>query len=118
MYRAVKTRSHHLRDAARIIAVRLVDLSLQQPEPNPETKKKDVVWFALADDRPLTAFSSMGYLQVFWITIGAKAANADCHVGMYCRARLVTVQRPAADKYRVRRTEWGWENKPRRLTPR
>ena len=24
------------------------------PEPNPETKKKDVVWFALNDDRPLT----------------------------------------------------------------
>ena len=23
--------------------------------PNPETKKKDVVWFALGDDRPLTA---------------------------------------------------------------
>jgi len=25
------------------------------PEPNPETKKKDVVWFALNDDRPLFA---------------------------------------------------------------
>jgi hypothetical protein len=24
--------------------------------PNPETKKKDVVWFALNDDRPLFAF--------------------------------------------------------------
>jgi hypothetical protein len=23
------------------------------PEPNPETKKKDVVWFALDDSRPL-----------------------------------------------------------------
>ena len=23
------------------------------PEPNPETKKKDVVWFAINDDRPL-----------------------------------------------------------------
>ena len=22
------------------------------PEPNPDTKKKDVVWFALNDDRP------------------------------------------------------------------
>ena len=28
------------------------------PEPNPETKKKDVVWFALDDDRPLTALAS------------------------------------------------------------
>jgi putative SOS response-associated peptidase YedK len=27
------------------------------PETNPETKKKDVVWFALNDDRPLTAFA-------------------------------------------------------------
>ena len=29
------------------------------PEPNPEPKKKDVVWFALSDDRPLFAFAGM-----------------------------------------------------------
>ena len=29
------------------------------PEPNPETKKKDVVWFALGDDRPLCAFAGL-----------------------------------------------------------
>jgi putative SOS response-associated peptidase YedK len=29
------------------------------PEPNPETKKKDVVWFALGNDRPLTAFAGI-----------------------------------------------------------
>ena len=29
------------------------------PEPNPETKKKDVVWFAINDDRPLTAFAGI-----------------------------------------------------------
>jgi putative SOS response-associated peptidase YedK len=29
------------------------------PEPNPETKKKDVVWFALDQDRPLTAFAGI-----------------------------------------------------------
>jgi len=29
------------------------------PKPNPETKKKDVVWFALGDDRPLTAFGGI-----------------------------------------------------------
>jgi hypothetical protein len=29
------------------------------PEPNPETKKKDVVWFALDDDRPLCAFAGI-----------------------------------------------------------
>jgi putative SOS response-associated peptidase YedK len=29
------------------------------PEPNPETKKKDVVWFALHDDRPLFCFAGI-----------------------------------------------------------
>ena len=30
------------------------------PEPNPETKKKDVVWFAMNKDRPLFAFAGNG----------------------------------------------------------
>ena len=29
------------------------------PEPNPESKKKDVVWFALNEDRPLFAFAGI-----------------------------------------------------------
>jgi putative SOS response-associated peptidase YedK len=29
------------------------------PEPNPETKKKNVVWFALNDERPLFAFGGI-----------------------------------------------------------
>jgi putative SOS response-associated peptidase YedK len=29
------------------------------PEPSPATKKKDVVWFALNNDRPLTAFAGV-----------------------------------------------------------
>ena len=29
------------------------------PEPNPETKKKDVVWFVLNEDRPLFAFAGI-----------------------------------------------------------
>jgi putative SOS response-associated peptidase YedK len=29
------------------------------PEPNPETNKKDVVWYALNDDRPLFAFGGL-----------------------------------------------------------
>jgi putative SOS response-associated peptidase YedK len=29
------------------------------PEPNPETNKKDVVWFALDDARPLFAFAGI-----------------------------------------------------------
>lgn len=34
-------------------------LSEYPPEPNPETGKKDVVWFALADERPLFAFAGI-----------------------------------------------------------
>jgi putative SOS response-associated peptidase YedK len=29
------------------------------PEPNPETKKRDVVWFAQNEDRPLCAFAGI-----------------------------------------------------------
>jgi putative SOS response-associated peptidase YedK len=29
------------------------------PEPNPETKKKDVVWFTVNEDRPLFAFAGI-----------------------------------------------------------
>ena len=29
------------------------------PEPNPDTKKKDVVWFALNEDHPLFAFAGI-----------------------------------------------------------
>jgi hypothetical protein len=29
------------------------------PEPNPQTNKKDVVWFALNEDRPLFAFAGI-----------------------------------------------------------
>jgi putative SOS response-associated peptidase YedK len=30
-----------------------------EPEPNPETKKKDVVWFAINGDRPLQSFAGI-----------------------------------------------------------
>jgi putative SOS response-associated peptidase YedK len=30
------------------------------PEPNPQTKKKDVVWFALKENRPLFCFAGTG----------------------------------------------------------
>ena len=30
------------------------------PEQNPKTKKKDVVWFAQSEDRPLCAFAGIG----------------------------------------------------------
>jgi putative SOS response-associated peptidase YedK len=34
-------------------------LPFYAPEVNPETKKKDVVWFALNDDRPLFVFAGI-----------------------------------------------------------
>jgi hypothetical protein len=34
------------------------------PEPDPVTKKRDVVWFALNDDRPLFAFAGIWYAVV------------------------------------------------------
>jgi putative SOS response-associated peptidase YedK len=30
-----------------------------KPEPNPETKKKDVVWFAFNENQPLFAFAGI-----------------------------------------------------------
>jgi putative SOS response-associated peptidase YedK len=47
------------------------------PASNPETKKKDVVWFALNEDRPLFAFAGIwttfhgdGAFAFFAITLG------------------------------------------------
>ena len=36
-----------------------ISFSEYAPEPNPETKKKDVVWFALNEVRPLFAFAGI-----------------------------------------------------------
>lgn len=41
------------------------------PEPNPETKKKDIVWFALNEERPLVAFA--GIWTVFKGDRGTKS---------------------------------------------
>src|SRR4029450_4589275 len=41
------------------------------PEPNPETKKKDVVWFALGDERPLASFA--GIWTEFKVNRGTKS---------------------------------------------
>jgi putative SOS response-associated peptidase YedK len=49
------------------------------PELNPATGKKDIVWFALIDDRPLFAFAGIwtefkgGELSCTFILIGMKA---------------------------------------------
>jgi putative SOS response-associated peptidase YedK len=41
------------------VGARSISFAEYAPEPNPETKKKDVVWFALNDDRPLFAFAGI-----------------------------------------------------------
>ena len=67
------------------------------PEPNPQTNKKDVVWFALNEDRPLFAFA--GIWTTFngdrgtkskpvpgphharfpkWVKIGSRGLAAGC----------------------------------------
>jgi putative SOS response-associated peptidase YedK len=45
--------------ALHIALVPANSFSEYSPEPNPVTKKKDVVWFALNDDRPLFAFAGI-----------------------------------------------------------
>ena len=53
------------------------------PEPNPETKKKDVVWFALGDDRPLFAFGGL------WTTFnGDRGTKSKPIPGTAQRLRL------------------------------
>ena len=52
-------------------------------EPNPETKKKDVVWFALDEDRPLFAFAGI------WTTFnGDRGTKVEAGVGAASGLRL------------------------------
>jgi putative SOS response-associated peptidase YedK len=46
-------------EAGKPVSGAVQHLAEYAPEPNPETKKKDVVWFALSDDRPLAAFAGI-----------------------------------------------------------
>ena len=46
------------------------------PEVNPETRKKDVVWFALDEERPLTSFA--GIWTTFNGARGTKLAPSPC----------------------------------------
>ena len=48
------------------------------PEPNPETKKTEVVWFALNVNRPLFAFAGI------WTTFNAIAARSPSR----CRGHI------------------------------
>jgi hypothetical protein len=41
------------------LIIPILPIARYAPEPNPETKKKDVVWFALNDERPLCAFAGI-----------------------------------------------------------
>jgi putative SOS response-associated peptidase YedK len=66
-------------------------------EPNPETKRKDVVWFALNDDRPPTAFAGI------WTTFNGDRGTTSkpvpgLHHGFLTTSRNAVVEpiRPKA----------------------
>ena len=52
-------RSTAFREAPNRCLVPLNSFADYAPEPNPDTKKKEVVWFAINDDRPLTCFAGL-----------------------------------------------------------
>jgi putative SOS response-associated peptidase YedK len=61
------------------------------PEPNPETKKKDVVWFAINDDRPLTCFAGI------WTEFkGDRGTKSKPIPGPRPRDEIETDPRPAS----------------------
>ena len=45
--------------AVKVSLRKLVRTVTRTPEPNPETKKKEVVWFALNEGRPVFAFAGI-----------------------------------------------------------
>jgi len=56
------------------------------PEPNPGTKKKDVVWCALNEDRPLFAFAGI------WTTFNGERGEVQAEVGVTGWAALWLLQ--------------------------
>ena len=52
-----------------------------RPEPNPATGKKDVVWFALNDDRPL--FGSQGYGRNSVATVVPSRSRSRAAPGLW-----------------------------------
>src|ERR1700688_2333661 len=55
------------------------------PEPNPETKKKDVVWFALNDDRPiaLDAQKVRKHLALALLSLFVRQSGSVIPLGVY-----------------------------------
>ena len=65
----------------------------EKPEPNPDNQKKDVVWFALHDDRPLTAFAGI------WTTFnGDRGIKAKPVPGPHKAYGFLTTPRNRAAK--------------------
>jgi hypothetical protein len=53
------------------------------PEPNPETGKKDVVWFALNDDRPLRYYEPLRHPRAPSLSLtGLRLVIADHALGL------------------------------------
>ena len=55
----ILTALEHVAEAGNRCLVPANSFAEYAPEPNPETKKKDVVWFALNESRPLFCFAGI-----------------------------------------------------------
>jgi hypothetical protein len=64
------------------------------PEPNPATGKKDVVWFALGDARPLFAF--VGIWTEFKVTAGQNRNQSPVRTTFYGFLTIVEPIHPKA----------------------
>ena len=84
------------------------------PEPDPATKKKDVVWFDLNEDRPLFAFAGIwtgfkgergtkskpipGPHRVY----GLRRLLCDCRAGLKIYTKLILIGDGAASEHQRR----------------
>jgi putative SOS response-associated peptidase YedK len=66
------------------------------PEPNPQTGKKDVVWFALNEDRPLFAFAGI------WTTFDGEQAPSRSP-GLHQVCGFLTTETNAVGSRSIRR---------------
>jgi putative SOS response-associated peptidase YedK len=55
-----------------------------RPEVNPDTKKRDVVWFALSEDRPLFALADIWTAHRRWNMSLAWRVTADIRRKAFC----------------------------------
>lgn len=96
--------------------VPVTSFSEYAPEPNPTTGKKDIVWFALNDERPLFAFAG---IWTDWN--GTRGTKAKPETGAHTLYAFLTTEpngvvgpiHPKAMPVILREDDWGkWLNAP------